>query len=140
MLSAAYFPCKSSRTAFSDFKEKKPGDNVITTLDYKLQKTAYNALGSYKGAVVAMEPSTGKILAMVSKPDYDPNNVSKDWSKLISGNSTESALLNRATQGLYPPGSTFKIMTATEYILENQDSYKNTDMCVKAQIHFMVTG
>ena len=52
---------------FSDFKgEKKPGDNVITTLDYKLQKTAYNALGSYKGAVVAMEPSTGKILAMVS--------------------------------------------------------------------------
>lgn len=110
---------------FSDFKgEKKPGDNVITTLDYKLQKTAYNALGKYRGAVVAMEPSTGKILAMVSKPDYDPNNVSKDWSKLISGNSTESALLNRATQGLYPPGSTFKIMTATEYILENQDSYK----------------
>ena len=65
--------------------KKKPGDNVVTTINYKLQKTAYDALGSYRGAVVAMEPSTGKILAMVSKPDYNPNTVGKDWNKLISG-------------------------------------------------------
>lgn len=51
---------------------KNLGDNVITTLDVDLQKAAYDALGSRKGAVVAMEPDTGKILAMVSKPDYNP--------------------------------------------------------------------
>ena len=105
--------------------EKKPGDNVITTLDYKLQKVAYDALGNHKGAVVAMEPSTGKVLAMVSKPDYDPNTVAKKWNDLVSGKDEKSALLNRATQGIYPPGSTFKILTATEYIMEKKSSYKN---------------
>lgn len=104
--------------------EKKPGDNVVTTLNYKLQKTAYDALGSYRGAVVAMEPATGKILAMVSKPDYDPNTVSQNWNNLISGENSDSALLNRATQGIYPPGSTFKILTAAEYILEKGSDYK----------------
>ena len=51
------------------------GDSVVTTLNLKLQEAAYDALGNYKGAVVVMEPSTGKILAMVSKPDFDPNAV-----------------------------------------------------------------
>ena len=60
--------------------------------------------------MVAIEPSTGKILAMVSKPDFDPNTVKENWESLTSGD--ESVLLNRATQGLYPPGSTFKIITA----------------------------
>ena len=54
-------------------EEKNRGDNVITTVNYDLQAAAYNALGSCKGAVIAIEPSTGKILCMVSKPDYDPN-------------------------------------------------------------------
>ena len=104
--------------------EKNQGDNVITTLDAGLQQTAYDALGSYKGAVVAIEPSTGKILTMLSKPDYDPNTVLQDWDDLVEDSEDNSALLNRATQGLYPPGSTFKIMTAMEYVMENPDSYK----------------
>jgi len=84
-----------------------------------LQKAAYKALGSNKGAVIVMESSTGKILAMVSKPDFDPNLVDKDYDKWINYDSSESVLLNRATQGLYAPGSTFKILTTLEYIREN---------------------
>lgn len=97
-------------------EEKNMGDRVITTLNHKLQQTAYNALGDYRGAVIALEPSTGKILAMVSKPDFNPNDVNSHWES-ISG-SKESVLVNRATQGLYPPGSTFKILTVLEYLRE----------------------
>ncbi|MGN0350502.1 MAG: peptidoglycan D,D-transpeptidase FtsI family protein [Roseburia sp.] len=99
--------------------EKNQGDTVVTTLDYTLQSTAYHALGSYDGAVVVLEPSTGKILAMVSKPDYDPNTIAAEWDSLISSDS--SVLLNRTTQGLYPPGSTFKIFTTLEYAHEHSD-------------------
>ena len=83
--------------------ERSPGDNVVTTLDVDLQKVASDALGSKQGVVVVMEPSTGKILAMVSKPDYDPNKVEENWDKLTSMSGDESALLNRATQGMYSP-------------------------------------
>ncbi len=104
--------------------EKNIGDNVVTTLNTTLQEEAYDALGSRKGAVVVLEPSTGKILAMVSKPDYDPNRIDEIWDELVDESNHDSALLNRATQGLYPPGSTFKILTALEYIRENPD-YKD---------------
>lgn len=104
--------------------EKNIGDNIVTTLDVNLQKTAYNALGNRKGSIVVMEPGTGKILAMVSKPDYDPNNILNDWEKLIKDPDNNSALINRATQGLYPPGSTFKILTALEYMKEYPEKYK----------------
>ena len=99
--------------------EKSIGDNVVTTLDYELQLRAYDALGSYDGAVVVMEPATGKILAMVSKPDFDPNTISEDWDTLTADTNTDAVLLNRATQGLYPPGSTFKILTTLEYLNEH---------------------
>ena len=99
--------------------DKNTGDNIVTTLDVKLQKTAYDALGNRKGAVVVIDPGTGKILAMVSKPDYNPNTVAKDWDKLVENSDNNSALLNRAAQGLYAPGSTFKILTALEYIREH---------------------
>lgn len=99
--------------------EKNIGDNVVTTLNVKLQKVAYDALGNRKGAVVVMEPSTGKILTMVSKPDYDPNKIISNWNALVEDADKDSALINRATQGLYPPGSTFKMLTALEYIREN---------------------
>ncbi len=97
--------------------QKNQGNNVITTLDAGLQEAAYDALGDYRGAVVLMEPSTGKILAMVSKPDFNPNYIAENWDSLNA--SDESQLLNRATQGLYVPGSTFKIVTALEYMREN---------------------
>ena len=100
-------------------EEKNMGDTVVTTLDLNLQQTAYNALGDYRGTVIAMEPSTGKILAMVSKPDYNPNEIAVNW-KDISQNGG-SVLVNRATQGMYPPGSIFKIVTLLEYMREGND-------------------
>ena len=74
---------------------------------------------------MALEPSTGKVLAMVSKPGYNPNTVEEDWDRLVEDEESQSALVNRATQGLYPPGSTFKVLTAIEYILENPSLYQN---------------
>lgn len=99
-------------------EEKNYGDNVISTLNYTLQKTAYEALGEYKGSVVVLEASTGKVLAMVSKPSYDPNQITEEWETLSSDDSGKSALLNRATQGFYAPGSTFKILTLLEFLRE----------------------
>ena len=67
----------------NEFQDKKNmGNTVVTTLDADLQEAAYQALGDKKGAVVAMEPKTGKILAMVSKPDFDPNTVEENWNSL----------------------------------------------------------
>jgi peptidoglycan glycosyltransferase len=98
--------------------QKNIGDNVVTTLNVEVQKAAYDALGAYDGAIVVTEPSTGKIIAMVSKPDYDPNEIAEIWDDLVNDNES-SVLLNRATQGLYPPGSTFKIITALAYYRQN---------------------
>ena len=104
-----------------DFTNQKDmGDNVITTIRFDLQQAAYNALGTYDGAVIVMEPSTGKILAMVSKPTYNPNSIEEDWESLQEG----SALYNRATQGQYTPGSVFKMMTLLAYMESNPDSYQ----------------
>lgn len=122
---------------------KSIGDSVVTTLDSRLQKAAYDALGSHKGAVVVMEPSSGKILAMVSKPDYDPNQINETWEELTKEDSKEaektSPLVNRAAQGLYPPGSTFKILTALEYIRENPDYEKYKYNCTGKGIFNSVT-
>ncbi len=104
---------------------KNVGDNVITTLDVDLQKAASDALGGRTGAVVVLEPDTGKILAMVSEPGFDPNTLSEDWDFLISGDNTDAQLLNRAAQGVYPPGSVFKIVTLLEYIREHPDDWRN---------------
>ena len=100
--------------------QKSQGDSVVTTLNYEAQEAAYEALGNDDGAVVVLEADTGKILTMVSKPDYDPNTLAEDWETIVNDDSS-SVLLNRASSGLYPPGSTFKIFTALEYIHENPD-------------------
>ena len=100
--------------------QKQVGDNVYTTLDVNLQQVAYDALGDYEGAVMVMQPSTGKVLAMVSKPDFDPNTIAQDWDSL-SADEESSVLLNRATQGAYPPGSTFKLLTTLAYMRENSN-------------------
>lgn len=103
---------------------KNAGDCVYTTLDVKLQQKAAEALGIYKGAVVVMNPKTGEILAMVSNPSFDPNKIADIWEEVVADE--ESGLLvNRAAQGLYPPGSTFKLVTALEYIRENPDTWQN---------------
>lgn len=103
---------------------KNPGDNVYTTLDVQIQQVADEQLSIYKGAVIVTEVSTGKVLAMVSHPDFDPNEISEIWDSLIEDD-TSSVLLNRVTQGLYPPGSTFKIVTALEYYRENPGTWKS---------------
>lgn len=100
---------------------KNPGNNLLTTLDVQLQKVAYDALGDNRGAVVVMEPSTGKVLAMVSKPAYNPNDARLLWSEIMEDKDNEAPLMNRATQGLYPPGSTYKLVTALAYIRDNPD-------------------
>ena len=102
--------------------EKYPADDVVTTLDVGVQEVAFQSLGIYKGAIIVSEPSTGRIIAMVSKPDFNPNEIDAIWEDLLEDKES-TVLLNRVTQGLYPPGSTFKIVTALEYIRENPDTY-----------------
>jgi penicillin-binding protein 2 len=88
-----------------------PGNNLTLTLDIKLQEIAEKAFGERRGALVAIEPSTGGILALVSTPTFDPNLFvdgirSEDWDQL--NNSPNRPMVNRALNGAYPPGSTFK--------------------------------
>jgi len=89
----------------------QPGNNVALTLDLRLQQVAEQALGERRGAVVALEPATGAVLAFVSKPGFDPNYFVDGidpvyWAEL--NNSPDRPLYNRAIAGTYPPGSTFK--------------------------------
>ncbi len=88
------------------------GNDIVTNLDPVAQRTALSDLEAAGfGAVVAIEPSTGAVKVMASNKPYDPNRVPFELSKL-NRNVIETPLLNRATQGLYPPGSTFKVVTA----------------------------
>ncbi|HUZ85043.1 MAG TPA: penicillin-binding transpeptidase domain-containing protein, partial [Gaiellales bacterium] len=88
------------------------GDNIVTSLSVPAQRTAMAALGANAGAVVAIQPDSGRVLVMASTPSFDPNTVSQRYARLIRPGSG-SPLLNRATQGLYAPGSTFKVVTST---------------------------
>ena len=76
--------------------KKNTGDTLVTTLNHELQAAAYEALGDRKGAVVVLEPATGKILAMVSRPDFDPNTIVTDWNAILANDDENSVLLNRA--------------------------------------------
>ncbi len=100
--------------------QKKNGDNIVTSLDVDLQSAAYNALDGQMGAVIVLDANTSKVLACVSLPDFDPNTVYEDWEELNLDDSG-SPFLNRALQGLYEPGSTFKIITALAYLNEYGD-------------------
>lgn len=100
---------------------KLQGNNIKTTLDINLQEICLNALGDYEGSVVLMDAQTGDILSMVSKPYYNPNDIANIWDEIK--NSDNGILINRATQGLYPPGSTFKIFTLGEFIDSHKKSY-----------------
>lgn len=110
----------NNKIATSAAGGKDLADNVYTTFDSQLQEIAYNALGVYQGAVVVTEVKTGRVLAMVSKPGFDPNEMDALFDSL-SGDTESSVLLNRATQGLYPPGSIFKVITTLEYLREHDN-------------------
>ena len=95
--------------------EPNPGNNVYLTLDLELQKAAEEAMAGKRGAVVALDPQTGDILAMVSKPDFDPNLFARgispeNWKAIVDH--PAHPLQNRAIQGQYPPGSVYKILVA----------------------------
>ena len=85
------------------------GADVVLTIDLELQKAADAALGDGAGAVVVLDPKTGEILALASHPYIDPSNLERDWPMIRED--PDHPLLNRATQGLYPPGSVFKTIT-----------------------------
>ncbi len=92
------------------------GNDVVTTLDLDAQQVALDQLGENCGAVVALDPRTGKVRVMASSPSFDPNLVETDFAGIdaITANCTPaSPLLNRASAGLYVPGSTFKVITAS---------------------------
>jgi penicillin-binding protein 2 len=101
--------------------EPLSGNNLVVTLDLKLQKIAEDAFRDYKGALVAIDPKTGEVLALVSKPGFDPNLFvdgidPQNWDAL--NNSPDKPLNNRALRGQYPPGSTIKpfmALAALEY-------------------------
>ncbi len=91
------------------------GGDIVLTIDMKLQAEAEDALKGKTGAVVALDPNTGEILALASKPSFDPNLFARgidynDWKRLV--NDPKKPFLNRAVQSQYPPGSTFKVITA----------------------------
>ncbi|MBS4969827.1 MAG: penicillin-binding protein 2, partial [Lachnospiraceae bacterium] len=88
-------------------------------LNSHMQQVAYDALGDHKGAVIALEPDTGRVLVSVSKPSFNPNTIDEDWESL-NADSDSGVFLNRGLQGQYPPGSTFKIVTALAYLRQNQ--------------------
>ena len=93
------------------------GNNLVLTIDSKAQKAALDALGDNCGAVVALDPRTGAVLVMASSPSYDPNLVERHFGliarRAANVNCSPGApLVNRATAGLYTPGSTFKVVTA----------------------------
>ncbi len=91
----------------------KKGGNVVTSLDIDLQAVIEDSFGDRKGAAVVLDVKTGEVLSMVSKPDYDPNSLSPYISYKVNDEITaRDAWLNRATQGRYPPGSPYKIITA----------------------------
>lgn len=97
-------------------KDKK-GGNVVTTLDANVQKAAFEGLGDRKGAVAAIDPETGAILGLATSPSYDPssfagnsNEDSENWTSL--NEDKDKPMLNRALRETYPPGSTFKVVTA----------------------------
>lgn len=98
-------------TIFSELQsEEREGRDVISTLDTSAQKIAAQALGGQAGSVVAIEPQTGRVKVMVSLPEYDPNEIPDRFGPLASDEA--QPLFNRATQSSYPPGSTFKVVTA----------------------------
>jgi penicillin-binding protein A len=92
------------------------GNNVLTTIDLGAQAVAAEQLGTNCGAVVALEPRSGRVLVMAASPSFDPNRVENDFdsiSAITASCTPASPLLNRASAGLYVPGSTFKVITAS---------------------------
>lgn len=103
--------------------KKLIANSIVLTLDKDLQQVSYDKLKNKKGAIIVMNSSTGEILSMVSSPSFNPNNINTAYKEL-SNDTKNNPFLNRATQGLYPPASVFKILTAATFI-ENYEDWQN---------------
>ncbi len=113
-------------------KEMVPGKDISLSIDIDLQIIAEETLGDEKGAIVAMDVKTGEILAMASNPSYSPEDISKGissdvWKEIEKGDSF--SLLNRSTQGTYPPGSTLKIVSAFALLREKATKPNSSVHC-----------
>ncbi|KRF39938.1 cell division protein FtsI [Terrabacter sp. Soil811] len=125
---------------------KTSGATIELTIDPKAQAAADKALGDNKGAVVALDPKTGAILAMVSHPSYDPNplsshdltKASKAWQTL--SNDKDKSYLNRTINGVYPPGSTFKVITAAAALENGVVSDENSSVPGPAELDLPLTS
>ena len=99
------------------------GKTIVLTIDKEIQKTAYDAMENQKGSVIVVKPSTGEILALISKPDFDPNLIlSKNNYEIIKKltSNINKPFMNRAIQARYPPASTFKLITAITALEEEK--------------------
>ena len=108
------------------------GNDLYLTIDIRLQKVAEGLLGEESGAIVALDPTSGDILAMASRPGFDPNVLSreltaKQWVEIVQDEGRP--LNNRATQGQYPPGSTFKVPMAVAALESNTMSPSSSVLC-----------
>lgn len=107
------------------------GNNLNLTIDQTIQEIAYNSLGNHIGSIVVMDPRNGEVLAMVSKPSFDPNTLDENWDMLIQNN--DAPLLNRSSQGIYRPASTMKIVSADTILRSGIDTNFNDTGSVTIQ-------
>lgn len=126
------------RVRVIDEEADVPGQNVMLTIDQAIQAAAEEALGENRGAIVALDPNTGEVLALASRPTFDPNvfaaGISPEaWRALVDH--PYRPLTNRATQGQYPPGSTFKIIVGTA-ALEEKAIGRHEPVCCKGGLPF----
>lgn len=135
MLEMRFNDALLGRDGFSAFRqmlrtvkeEPLKGNDLYLTIDHTLQSKARALMGKNHGAVVAIDPKTGEVLAMVSTPDFDPNEKAllENWVGLLENE--DSPLLPRATMGLYPPGSTYKMVTAFSAMNQGLDGFVLND-------------
>ncbi len=114
------------------YKEPVAGDDLLLTLDAKLQKVAEDALGTNRGAVVALDPANGDVLALVSTPAFDPNVFTRgltvaEYNALVTD--VDRPMLNRALRGTYPPGSTIKPLFALAALEYGVVTAEHTHFC-----------
>ncbi len=131
-LQAVIVDATGNRIGEASFERETAGHSLTTTLDLDVQLAAEKALGERKGSVVAMDPNTGEVLAMVSHPAFDPNLFTKevseeDWKDLTTGK--EKKLSNRVIQGTFPPGSVFKVFMAAAGLSESLVTPNSTVNC-----------
>lgn len=103
------------------------GNDLVLTIDSTIQQAAATALGSYRGAVIVLDPRTGAVLALDSRPTFDPAAVDAQWPTITQD--PAAPLVNRATQGQYPPGSSFKTITLAAALASGRVTQQSTFEC-----------